>query len=256
MFRSIAVLSVLAAFAAFADEEKPAIAVMELANKGGAPMESEAAGVAVARGLRELDAFEVISSDDLRTMLQMERQKQLLGMDSDGVKATATALGVRHTIVGSLTKVGNGFEAELRLLDGTTSKIVNQKGTKAESLEALLPSLRGLVQEVVGPLLAAEQGALLVNTREEGAEIIVDDVSRGSTPLAAPIALPRGRHRVVVKKDGFIARTGLAVVQKNELSVLDVTLVPSNDFVAAYRSRSTKMRVANIPTPASQAQER
>ena len=36
---------------------------------------------------------------------------------------------------------------------------------------------------------------------------------------------------------------GLAVVQKNELTVPDVTLVPSNDFVAAYRSRSTKMRV-------------
>jgi hypothetical protein len=231
-----------------ADEQKPGIAVFDLKGIDTRPSEAEAASAAVARGLRELDAFEVQSSDDLRQLLSIERQKAMLGMENDtNVSAAAQALGVRHFVVGTVTRTSGGLSAELRLLDPKENKVLAQRSVSSQpSLDKLTGQLSNVVQELVGPLLFMEQGQLLVRTREEGAEVLVDEVSRGSTPLPAPVKLPRGRHRLTVKKDGFIARVTVANVSKEQLTLEDITLVPSADYMAAYNAKARKMRIGGF----------
>jgi hypothetical protein len=234
------------------DEEKPGIAVFDLKGIDTRPTEAEAATNAVARGLRELDAFEVLSSEDMRNLLSIERQKQLLGMENDtNVSASVQALGVKNFVVGSVTRTGAGLSAELRLLDPKQSKVVSQRTIAPQpSLDKLATQLSGIVQELVGPLLFMEQGQLLVRTHEEGAEVLVDDVSRGSTPLPAPVKLARGRHRLTIKKDGFIARVTVTTVRKEQLTLEDVTLVPSADYVAAYNARNKRLRIGGFAATA------
>ena len=241
----LSALVVSAAGWAQVDEQKPGIAIFDLKGIDTRPTEAEAATNAVARGLRELDAFEVLSSEDLRNLLSIERQKQLMGMENDSnVSASVQALGVKNFVVGSVTRTPAGLSAELRLLDPKESKVVAQRSISAQpSLDKLAIALTGVVQELVGPLLLNEQGQLLVRTREEGAEVLVDDVSRGSTPLPAPIKLPRGRHRLTIKKDGFIARVTQTTVRKDQLTLEDVTLVPSADYVQAYNARNKRLRL-------------
>jgi hypothetical protein len=163
------------------------------------------------------------------------------------VNASAVGLGVKHYVVGSVTRTGSGVSAELRLLSPGDSKVISQRNVDTQpNLEALSKAITVAAQELVGPLLAAEQGQLLVRTREEGAEVIVDDVSRGSTPLPAPIKLPRGKHRLTVKRDGFISRVTTATVKKDQLTLEDVTLVPSADYVASYQARNRRMRIGGL----------
>src|SRR4051794_22918163 len=121
------------------DDQKPGIAVFDLKGIDTRPSEPEAASAAVARGLRELDAFEVQSSDDLRQLLSIERQKQMIGMENDtNVSAAAQALGVRHFVVGTVTRTSAGLSAELRLLDPKESKVVAQRSVPAQpSLDKL-----------------------------------------------------------------------------------------------------------------------
>jgi hypothetical protein len=227
------------------DEQKPGLAVFDLKGIDTRPTEAAAALNAVVKGLRELDAFEVMSSDDLRQLLSIERQRQMLGMEGDSSVATSVqALGVKSVVVGSVTRSPAGLSAELRLLDAKDNKVVSQRTVSPQvSLDKLTSALAIAVQELVGPLLFNEQGQLLVRTREEGAEVIVDEVTRGSTPLAAPIKLPRGRHRLTVKKDGFIARVTVVSVQKEQLTLEDITLVPSADYVAAYNAKNKRLRI-------------
>ena len=52
--------------------------------------------------------------------------------------------------------------------------------------------------------IAARTGLLAFDTTEAGAAITVDDKPMGTTPLAAPLRLPSGPHRVRVTKDGFL----------------------------------------------------
>lgn len=243
MFRAIACVCLLASLSASADE-RPSIAVFDLSAQGTTPLEAQLSSTAVAQGVRKLDAFTVVSSDDLRQMLSIERQKQLLGAADESTQSSLKALGATHAIVGSIAKVSGKYSGELRLLNTETNKVLNQKSIEGlPTLDKLLGGLGGLVQEVVGPLLAEQQGMLLVRTVEEGAEVIVDDVSRGSTPLPGPIKLPMGRHRVQVKKDGFISRLLNVTIEKDQLSMQDITLLPSTDYAQAYQQRNSRMRL-------------
>lgn len=231
--------------AAQTEQPRPGLAVFDLKGIDTRPAEAQAALNAVVKGLRELDAFDVVSSDDLRQLLSIERQKQMLGMDTDpAMSASVQAVGVKNVIVGSVTRSGAGLSAELRLLDAKDNKVVSQRTVPPQpSLDKLSAMLSGVAQELVGALLANEQGQLLIRTREEGAEVVVDDVSRGSTPLPGPITIPRGRHRLTVKKDGFISRVTSVTVQRDQLTLEDVTLVPSADYVAAYEARNKRLRL-------------
>ncbi len=54
--------------------------------------------------------------------------------------------------------------------------------------------------------LDEKTGSLTIAVNETGAQVIVDDKTIGTTPLAGPsLRLPAGPHRVRVTKDGFIA---------------------------------------------------
>ena len=136
-------LSVVGSLAA-ADEQRPPIAVFDLKGVSTPPMAAEAASIAMVRGLRELEAFEVMSADDLRSLISIDRQRQLQGVEAPALAAGVQVLGVRHQIVGSLTKTEAGFSAELRLLDTMEGKVVAQKST------ATVPTL-----EAVGRALAS-----------------------------------------------------------------------------------------------------
>ncbi|HSO31937.1 MAG TPA: PEGA domain-containing protein, partial [Labilithrix sp.] len=52
--------------------------------------------------------------------------------------------------------------------------------------------------------LGDRTGALTLEVSEPGASITVDDKPAGTTPLAAPLRLALGPHRVRITKDGFL----------------------------------------------------
>src|SRR3954447_8109998 len=52
--------------------------------------------------------------------------------------------------------------------------------------------------------LRERTGLLSLDVSEPGAAITVDDKPLGTTPLAAPLRLSQGPHRVRVAKDGFV----------------------------------------------------
>ncbi|MBX7100803.1 MAG: PEGA domain-containing protein [Myxococcaceae bacterium] len=246
----IALVSCVALLLASA-EERPPLVVLEPEVKGASPVEAAGVVNAIAAGAREVDAFSVLSPTDLRALLSVERQKQLVGLGGE-TSVALQALGARHAIASTLTKAGDGLRAELRLLDVESGKVLSQRGVpEAKTLAALTVALPGLTQEALAPLLAEQLGQLLVRSSEDAADVLVDDKLLGSTPLLAPLAVPRGRHRVEVRKEGFIARKGSVTVQKGELAMVDLGLLPSPDFANAYRTRNLRLRIEAIAAGAT-----
>jgi TolB-like protein len=227
-----------------AEPARPPLVVLDLEAKGATALQAEAATQGVVRGLRELDVFQVLSTADVRQLLAIDRSRQLMGAESGFTADLTQALGARHAVVGSVTKVGEALQVELRLLDTQAQKVVAQKSlapvAKVEQLAAQLPQL---AQELVAPLLQAQQGSLMVTSREEGAEVLVDDVLVGSTPLKTPLKLSRGTHRVQVRKDGFIAQTRAVRILPEISAAEDFSLIPSPDFAEAYQDRHGRLRV-------------
>jgi TolB-like protein len=226
-------------------QTRPPLLVLDLEARGGGIPEAQAATINVVRGLRDLDVFQVLSADDVRQLLALERTRQLSGAKGESsLGELGRALGANNAVVGSVTRAGGRFQVEIRLLDVGTQKVLNQKTLgPVSSVSEIATALPGLSQELVAPLLRDQQGYLVVRTREEAAEVLVDDTLIGSTPLKTPIVLSRGLHRAQVRKDGFIAQTRSVRIEPNQTRVEEVDLVPSPDYAAAYRDRNGKARI-------------
>lgn len=227
----------------WAEAGKPPLLVLQLEAKGASALEVEGVTLSVVRGLRELDVFSLLSADDIRQLLALERGRQLLGTEAQALGDIGKALGARHAVAGAVIKLGDTLQVDLRLLDTAQSTVLAQKTLgPVEKMDQLAAALPGLAQELVGPLLQNQQGSLLVRAREEGAEILVDGVLVGSQPMKASLKFPRGNHRLQVRKDGFIALTRSVRIDPDQLTVEEVTLVPSADFAEAYRVRHDHLR--------------
>ncbi|MGD1049367.1 MAG: PEGA domain-containing protein, partial [Candidatus Krumholzibacteriaceae bacterium] len=68
-------------------------------------------------------------------------------------------------------------------------------------------------------------GTLLLET-PPGAQVFVDGVFKGTTPLSAPLAISAGTHRVEIRKAGFNAWTNAVFVPQDETVRLAISLVP------------------------------
>lgn len=222
---------------------KPGLMVLDPDAKGASPVEVAVVATAVANGARDLDTFEVMTANDVRTMLGVERQRQLMGNATESANL-AESMGARYVISSTATKAGAGLEVDLRLLDTASGKVLSQKKSDPLAKPAdVSPAVQGLTQELLGVLLANEQGSVLVRASEEGAEVRVDGKLLGSTPMSAPLNLARGRHRLEVAKDGFITTFRPIEIRHNQTSVEDVRLVPSPDYISAYEARNKRMRI-------------
>jgi hypothetical protein len=224
---------------------RPPLLVLDLEARGGGVPEAQAATINVLRGLRDLDVFQVLSADDVRQLLALERTRQLSGAKGESALGElGKALGANNAVVGSVTRVGGKYQVEIRLLDVTTQKVLNQKTLgPVSTVTDIASALPGLSQELVAPLLKDQQGYLLVRAREEAAEVLVDDTLVGSTPLKTPITLSRGLHRLQIRKDGFIAQTRSVRIEPNQTRVEDVDLLPSPDYAATYHDKYGRMRI-------------
>lgn len=241
----VAVLLVLAsAGVATAVEQRPNLLVLDLEPRGVGLPEAQAATGSVVRGIRQLDVFQVLSSDDVRQLLALERTRQLSGTKAESsVGQLGAALNAPNAVVGSVTRVGGKLQVEIRLLDAPTQRVLNQKTLSQVTVEQVAAQLPGLSQELLAPLLRQQQGFLVVKCREEAAEVLVDDTLVGSTPLKGSIDLARGTHRLTVRKDGFIAQTQSIRIEPKQTTVEEVELQPSADYAKIYKDKYGKMRV-------------
>jgi PEGA domain len=224
-------------------QQRPNLLVLDLEPRGVGVPEAQAATGSVVRGLRQLDVFQVLSSDDVRQLLALERTRQLSGAKGESsVGQLGAALGASNAVVGSVTRVGGKFQVEIRLLDASTQKVLNQKTLNQATVEDFASQLPGLAQELMAPLLRDQQGSLVVKSKEEAAEVLVDDTLVGSIPLKQPLLLARGTHRLTVRKDGFIAQTRSVRIEPKQTTVEEVQLTPSADYAKVYQEKYGKVR--------------
>ncbi|HVP60407.1 MAG TPA: PEGA domain-containing protein [Myxococcaceae bacterium] len=227
-----------------AAEQRPNLLVLDLEPRGVGLPEAQAATGSVVRGLRQLEVFQVLSSDDVRQLLALERTRQLSGTKAENsVGQLGAALNAPNAVVGSVTRVGGKLQVEIRLLDAPTQKVLSQKSLNQATVEQVAAQLPGLAQELMAPLLREQQGFLVVRSREEAAEVLVDDTLVGSIPLKGSIDLSRGVHRLTVRKDGFIAQTRSVRIEPKQTTVEEVELAPSSDYAKVYKDKYGKMRV-------------
>jgi tetratricopeptide (TPR) repeat protein len=82
--------------------------------------------------------------------------------------------------------------------------------------------------------LRQRTASLRVRAQPAGAEILVDDAAVGVEPLARPLTLDAGEHRVTARKPGFVSATKAIVLAGRDEATLDLSLAP--EPIAGTRS--------------------
>jgi TolB-like protein len=219
------------------------IAVMDLRDNGvGADVAALLTGQ-LTHALAELRLFEVISREDIRTLLLHEADRNLLGCsDDDCLLNLGGILNAQYVVAGSAGRVGERWVIGLQLLDISAKKVVRRvERDFSGGHERLLSECAVAAHQVVADILRAESGSVWFTVSEEGADVSVDNALVGTTPLMA-LNLPAGPHDIRVSRKGFIDWVRTIQVRPREVQQVEVTLIPSARFVEEYETGARRTR--------------
>lgn len=96
-----------------------------------------------------------------------------------------------------------------------------------EKYGAKAPAAKKKTAETRLKELGEKTGTITITVNEPGAQVLVDDKPAGTSPLAAPLRLTTGPHRVRVTKDGFIAFDQSPNVAAGTTTNVQATLTPA-----------------------------
>ncbi|MBL8940255.1 MAG: hypothetical protein JNM69_37255 [Archangium sp.] len=133
--------------------EKPKLAVLDLQVSGATAEEGTALTDAITQQVSRREFFQVIASADIRTLLGMERQRQLLGCSEESSSCTAElagALGARFVLSGTLSKLGDAYQLSLQTLDTQKSQPVGRSIRIASDVKELADQLPAATAEATG----------------------------------------------------------------------------------------------------------
>lgn len=144
--------------------------VLVLDISGDALSNAEAALVrdALAAQLQRSPATEVLTSEDLRRVLDVEAGRQLVGCDTGTDACLAelgAALGASRVLHGSAVRLGDGLVLSVALIDPATARALGRTTVRAASVEHLVDQASGVVaglglQQSRFPTLTVAGGAV------------------------------------------------------------------------------------------------
>jgi Tetratricopeptide repeat/PEGA domain len=112
-----------------------------------------------------------------------------------------------------------------------------------------VPEARRLQVESDIEKLKARVARIAVAADVPQADVSVDDVVVGSTPLAAPIVVSAGRRKITVTKNGYVPFTRWIEVAGGDSSEVDVDLEEASSRPAAPATPVAVSRVADTQPP-------
>jgi TolB-like protein len=128
----------------------PKLAVLQVVNGEGVPQSTAAAITeAVVAEVRKQSRAEVITQREISSILSLEKQKAMLGCETDACMAElGGALGADRLVAGDMAKLGESFLLHLRVVDVRKVRVTAQadrrlRGGTIDDVLDVLPAMVG-----------------------------------------------------------------------------------------------------------------
>lgn len=218
------------------------VGLMEVTVTGEAldPMLAESLSAVIAAELATISRsrYRVISRNELQNMLIQKVEAQQLGCVEAACLSDIGKLAAADFIItSSVGQVGKEWVFTLELIDVRVGNVLRRQAVTWQGSPAgLVQVCRPMVVRLIDGTAAADySGGLQVLSNEVGATVHIDDVEAGRTPIDLYPNLAIGRHRVNIKKDGFIHYSKDVVVHRNETTLLQAELVDEDRLKPWYQ---------------------
>src|SRR6516165_8229324 len=133
----------------------PKLAVLQVQNGEGVPASTaQAITEAVVAEVRKQSKAEVITQREIASILSLEKQKEMLGCQTDACMAElGGALGTDRLVSGDMAKLGESFLLHLRVVDVKKVRVAAQadRRLRGGSIDDVLDVLPKMVTELFPP---------------------------------------------------------------------------------------------------------
>jgi hypothetical protein len=199
-------------------------------------------GELVTAAASDLGAFDVVSSADLRRVVELEANKQVAGCTEGAscLAEVAGAMGARYVIFGQVGTLGSQILLTLNLFDSSLGRSEKRVVVTAASVD----EMTGKIAPAVRELLAAAAAPAAVAPQTEKVRLLVMDLTDDAAlPLGAWLLIGAGGGGVVgAGLLGAGALFGYFATQEQDTAK---TAAFQDDAVAALARRDTNALIAN-----------
>ena len=174
-----------------------------------------------------------VISDDLKSIIGQQIEASRWGGDENCLVDIGKLASADFMVTSNIGKLGDEWVFTLELVDVAQGQVIRRQATTwVGEPRGLVELCRPYVSRLVEGSKAADfKGAVQILANEEGAVVHLDEKEIGETPIELFPDLSIGRHRVQIKKDGFVLYKNEVAVFKNETTLLQpnsLTSLPSS----------------------------
>ncbi len=208
-------------------QEQPLIAVMPLRSVG-AITKDEANTVTnlLETGLVKSSMFRVVEKSEISEILAAQEYSFEEYIDENFAAQVGKLLSAEQIVIGTLARIGDKYFITAKIIDVATGRTLRADKAEADSIETIAGKA-----EMVGYRLAGVQmgendeikpklrfGELLITTDPDHAEVLVNDIIKGISPLLVE-RIPLGLLRIAAKKNGMYGYRELELSQEELLKI-------------------------------------
>lgn len=201
--------------------EKPKLAVLDFQPQGVPEETAQALTSAATQELHTRAFFDVVTSEDIKTLLGVERKKQLLGCGESSMSCTAElagAMGSRFVLSGSITKLGDALQLSMQMLDTVKSVTVARSVRIASNARDLAEQMPwALAEATATPLPPAPSKVLPISLISAGSVAAVAGVVLGINAYTRDFAL---RDELAQPDSGIFKATAFYKSESGTIGVL------------------------------------
>src|SRR5215208_627207 len=139
------------------------LAVLQILGGEGVPQSTAAAITeAVVAEVRRQSGAEVITQREIASILSLEKQRAMLGCETDACMAElGGALGADRLVAGDIAKLGESFLMHVRVVDVRKVRVAAQadRRLRGGTIDDVLDVLPAMVSELFPPVQAAKPPA-------------------------------------------------------------------------------------------------
>jgi hypothetical protein len=181
--------------------------------------------------------YTVISRNEIKSMVGQQMLAQSLGCVDEECMTNLGEMAKADLIISSsIGKVDEEWVFTLELMETTSGTVLRrQAATYLGSPDGLIELCRPYVARLIEGTQAADyKGSVQVLSNSADAIVHVNQKEIGSTPVDIYAGLPVGRHRVEIKKPGYLLYKQDVVIHRNETTLLQAELIDEDSIKPWY----------------------
>ena len=209
--------------------DQPLIAVIPLRSLGGISQEeAETVTNLMETGLVKSTFFQVVERSRISEILAAQEYSHTEHIDEDFAVRVGKLLSAEQIVLGTLSRIGGKYFVTAKVIDVATGRTLRAEKEEADSLESIAGQaellgyvLAGLQLDKSGSKPELRFGELLITTEPDNAEVTVNGISKGESPLLIE-KVPFGSYRVAAKNKGMF---GSQLLELNREGMLKARIV-------------------------------